>query len=54
MLSFVILTFRGANLESACWRMFRPLHRAAANGDVAVVQTLLEMGALPNELDCNK
>ena len=51
---FYCYRFSGANLESTCWKMFRPLHRAAANGNVTVVQALLEMGAMPNEVDCYK
>ena len=45
---------RGANLDSAGWRMVRSLHRAAACGDASVVHALLTMGALPNEMDVNK
>jgi len=45
---------RGANLDSACQRMFRPLHRAVAVGDPSIVQTLLTMGAAPNEVDINR
>ena len=45
---------RGANLDSTCWGMVRPLHRAAACGDVGIVQALLAMGAEPNEVDVNK
>ena len=47
-------TIRGANLDSTCLGMCRPLHRAAAGGDVSVVQVLLAMGAAPNEVDVNK
>lgn len=54
LLPCVIVTIRGANLDSACWRMFRPLHRAAVSGDASIVQVLLTMGAAPNEVDINK
>ena len=31
----------------------RPLHRAAVEGLVSILSTLLERGASPNELDSN-
>lgn len=45
---------RGANLDSTCRGMCRPLHRAGGGGDASVVEELLAMGAAPNEVDVNK
>ena len=40
-------------MDAAGLNAVRPLHRAAVEGLVAIMGTLLERGASPNELDRN-
>ena len=47
------LTHRGAGVDAAGVSAVRPLHRAAVEGLVTILGTLLDRGASPHELDSN-
>ena len=47
------LTHRGAGMDAAGLSAVRPLHRAAVEGLVTILGTLLDRGASPHELDSN-
>ena len=53
MLLPMSLSRRGAGVDAAGLNAVRPLHRAAVEGLVTILGTLLERGASANDLDSN-